>query len=296
MSWTADARQGAQVLRVKTGVDARWQVVKESRFVTKTLSKVGMQKGMADGTPCEPPACEDPEVLDLFAEDPVLRQMIVQFHETQQHLQELLPALQAYQLHRQGLADAEQRLGIALQEAGQRNTGPLSQALQACGLVRCKAATRRAETHKDEDRNVVSGLITHNDEAFTDCKRAVQAYEAARKELRLLYDAKETARATKQQLIDSGANQVDSHLTPPVSKISDETESLAKEKLQATATAARAKLAMLEAKHRLQYATAIASNMKNYVQEEAEIAKSLGSLGEAVATIQESGNDAGLAS
>lgn len=295
MSFTADARLGAQVMRIRTGVDAKMQVIRDSRPVTSVLSRVGLRKSLtASGVPCDPPDCVESEVLDLFTEEPALRQRIQSFHETQAHLDDVLPALQDYQRHRQGLADAEQRLGIALQESGMRQPGPLGQALQDCGTAHRKAADRRLEAAQEEEKHVTSVLLMHSNQAGLDCKRSVQAYEASRHELRLLCEAREKARVTKKQLVESGANRVDSKLAPTVDAAVTETEVRAKERLQATSEAANAKLAMLEAKHKLDYATALSTHLKTVVEEEQCIAGVFGTIGEAVVTIKESGNHADL--
>ena len=51
-------------------------------------------------------------------------------------------------------------------------------------------------------------MLSHTNQAVKDCKQAVQAYEAARQGLRLLYDAREKSQMTKQTLHDRGANRV----------------------------------------------------------------------------------------
>lgn len=290
LAFAADARMGAQVLRVRTGVDAKLQTVRDSRPVTSTLSKVGVRKSAAaNGVPCDPPDGVEADVRDLFNEEPALRQSILQFHDTQGHLDDLLPALQDYQRHREGLADAEQRIAIALQEAGMRmGPGALGQALQTCGNVHKLAATKRTEAQEAEEKNVTSVLRGHTNQAGQDCKQAVQSYEASRHELRLLYDAREKARGTKQQMMESGANKVDSKLAPHVNAAMEQAEEQAKERLVGTSEAVTAKLAMLRAKHQLDYATALSHHMNNLVQEEQGVQEVLGTLGDAIATIQDS--------
>merc|ERR1712194_617943 len=107
------------------------------------------------------------------------------------------------------------------------------------------------------------------------------------KELSLLHEARTKSHTTKQQLTESGANKVDSKLTPSVESAADRVEQRARQKLQAATEKVSAKLAMLEVKHKLDYATSLSYHMKNMAQEEQEVAGFLGDVGTAVRAIQE---------
>lgn len=270
-------------------------VARDNKQVSSVLSRVGLRKSaFAAGVPCDAPSNVPGEVLDLFKEDPTLRERIVEFHQTQAHLDELVPALQDYQRHQQGLADAEQRIGMLLQEAGMRAPGEFCQALHDCGAVHRQAGARRLESHADEERNVTSVLVMHLNEAAADCRRAVHEYEASRKELSVLHQARTKAQSTKQQLTESGANKVDSKLTPSVESAADKVENRARQKLQDATEKVVAKIAMLEVKHKLDYATSLSYHMKNMSQEEKDLAGILGDVSGPVRAIQESAAHADL--
>merc|ERR1712018_561995 len=100
-----------------------------------------------------------------------------------------LPALEDYQRHRRGIADAAQRLGMAMQEAGQRSMGPFGDALGVLGMAHRQAAAQRLDAHTVEERQAFEPIRMHYEQAAKDCKRALREYEAARKELRLLRQA-----------------------------------------------------------------------------------------------------------
>jgi hypothetical protein len=286
-SFTADARLGLDVLRVRSGIDAKVQAMREQKPVSNFLAKVGLRE-MPLGTACEPPSGAEGEVLELFNEDPSLRDRIQNFHHMAGHLDKLLPALEDFQRHRQGLIDAQQRIGMALQEAGMRLAGEAGQALQDCGTVHRKAADRRLEAWNDEEKNVTSVLRNHREKAVGDCKSAVRDYEASRKELRLLYEARMKARDVKQKLEESGANKVDSMLAPPVTTAADTAEDNAKMKVQDLNGVVSAKIAMLEVKHKLDYAVAVATHMRKLANEERDVAAIFANIHNPAAIIQES--------
>merc|ERR1712232_137029 len=102
-----------------------------------------------------------------------LRSPIQEFQDSQQHLDTVLLALEDYQRHRQGLADAAQRLGMALQEAGQRAPGPLGDALVASGTAHSRAAERRRSAANAEELRSLSKLRAHHGKAAADCRRTV---------------------------------------------------------------------------------------------------------------------------
>lgn len=286
-SFTADARLGFDVLRVRSGIDARVQAMREQKPVSNFLAKVGLRE-MPPGTACEPPNGAEGEVLELFNEDPYLRERIQNFHHMEQHLDKLLPALEDFQKHRQGLIDAQQRIGLALQETGMRLPGAVGQALQDCGTVHRKAADRRLEAWNDEEKNVTSVLRNHRDKAVGDCKQAVRDYEASRSELRLLYEARMKARDVKQRLEESGANKVDSMLAPTVLPSADRAEENAKMRVQDCGGVVAAKIAMLEVKHKLDYAVSVATHMRKLANEERDVAAVFANIQSSTATIQES--------
>jgi len=295
MSFTADARLGAQVIRVQTGVDAKLQAVRDQKGVRNLLSKVGIGKGpAADGIPCEPPQGAASEVPDLLQQDPSMRGCIVNCNQEQAHLDDLLPALQDYQRHRQGLADAERRLATCLKEHGVRKPGKYGQALQASADMHLQASLRRLEAYENEEKHVTSVMRSQYPLASHDCKLAVQAYEESRKELRLLYEARERSSSTKQLVQESGANGVDGKVAPQVEAGFDKALAAATERFQATATAAGAKVAMLEAKHGLDHAVALAYHMKNVANEEKDISGMFGTVDETVAALEQAASRASL--
>merc|ERR1719235_3011206 len=217
LAFTSDARLGAQVLRVRTGVDAKVQAVRDSRTVSSLLEKVGISKSSAAaGVGVDAPTGVDEGVSDLFQEDPALRARIVDFHHNRQHLDSLLPVLQEYHQRRRALAETEQRLAHVLQEAGVQQPGGYGKALTDSGDAHLSASVRRFQAAEDEEKYVTSVMSTHSRQVSDDCHQAVQAYEACRKELKLLHEARVTSASTKQSLQESGASRVDSKLAPTV--------------------------------------------------------------------------------
>jgi hypothetical protein len=291
-SFAADARLGAQVLRVRSGIDAKIQEMRENKPVSRMLAKVGITK--MPGVPCDPPRGAEGDVLELFNEDPSLRERIQNFHHTQAHMEMLLPALEEYQRHRRGLAEAEQRICIALQEAGQRAPGEFGQALQECGSIHRKIADRRLQAWQTEEQGATSVLRNHCSQAVDDCKRSLRDYEAARQELRVLYEARARARSVKQTLEESGAAKVDSFVSPHVDSSAQLTEDKLKQKVQATSETAAAKIAMIEVKHTLEYANSLALHLTTLAEEEHDCSQMLLNIPECVSVIKESATHADL--
>jgi len=287
----ADARLGLDVLRVRSGIDAKVQAMREQKPVSTFLAKVGlreMPEASFQGDACEPPTGAEREILELFDEDPDLRRRIRDFNHMEQHLDRLLPALEDFQKHRQGMIDAQQRISLSLKETGQRLPGALGQAFQDCGDVHRKAADRRLEAWKDEENHVTSVLRNHREKAVGDCRAAVRDYEASRQELRLLYEARMKARDVKQKLEESGANKVDSLLAPTVTTSADRAEEAMKMKVQDVTGVVSAKIAMLEVKHKLDFAVAIATHIRKFADEERDIAATFANIHSSTTVIQDS--------
>lgn len=290
-SFTADARLGLDVLRVRSGIDAKVQSMREQKPVSTFMAKMGLREMPElsfQRKSCAPPCNADDEILALFNEDPELRERIEEFDQVEQLLDRLLPALEDFQRHRKGLIDAEERISLALKETGIRLPGALGEAFQECGTVHRKAAERRREALTEEENNVTSVLRNHRTKAVGDCRAAVHDYEASRKELRLLYEARMKARDVKQKLEESGANKVDSVLAPTVITSADRAEENSKLKVQDATGVVSAKIAMLEVKHKLDFAVAIATHMRKLANEERDVAAIFANIQNATTTIQDS--------
>jgi len=231
----------------------------------------------------------EPDEADLpaLAEPPGLRKRIQQFEQTSVNLEALLPALEDYQHHRAGLADAEKRLCVALQQAGQRARGSSGEALVACGGAHYQAAARRLEAHAAEELNVVKPLRSHRDLAAADATRAVRDYEHARYSLRRLQYAREQARYAKRVMGDNA-------LTPVVDTNAQKAEDVARKRLDALGDTALGKIAMFEAKNCVDYATVVTFHMNSAAKEEHGAAEALSGLGDALRSITDAGRNAQL--
>lgn len=286
----ADARLGAQVMRVRSGIDAKMQVVRDQQPISTLLSRLGL--GGSGVTPAAVDGEGDPDL----SEPPGLRAQIDQFTETRAHLDVLLPALEDYQRHRRGLADAEQRIGIALQEAGMRGclpNSPSAQAISACGVAHRSAALRRLEAVEIEERQVLEALRMHDKQAVADCKRAVREYEAARLELKTMKDARARNHTLKEGI---GADFGDPLVSPTIGAVAEQTEQKVKLRLSNASEAAAGKLSMLQVKHEVDYAAAVTSHLKSASAEEREVADCLGKLDNEIRTILEASTRAHLQS
>jgi len=181
--------------------------------------------------------------------------MSQQSSDSREHLEAVLTALEDLQKHRQGLADAEQRLAQALQEAGQREHGPYGEALAVCGKVHQQAASKRLEAHAAEELHVVSKLRAHHGKAGSDVKRTARKYEMAWQELQTLRRARSEAQRTKQSA--SG----DTMLSPTVETNAASTEEQKVAFLRSAADSVRGKLTMFEAKHGTDYGVSMGTHM-----------------------------------
>lgn len=270
-SLAADAKLGAQVARVRLGLDARVRKACES----PVLSQLGPTSAMLRPRELSPTPSEalEPEGL---------RELISSSTEAHAHLRVVLSAMEDYQRHRQGLAEAAQRLGLALQEAGQRSPGEFGEALGACGLAQQRAAAARREASGVEEVHVLSKLRAHDGKAASDCRRAVRQYEAALHELRLLRRARLEAQLSKQ------AASGDSMLAPRVEADAARLEEAWLERVRETGDKAEAKLRMFQAKHQSDYAFSIATHMAGIAAEEQRIAEAHAEAAGAVAVVRRS--------
>lgn len=274
MSFAADAALGAQVARVSMGLDAKVRKACESEFASN-LGLTSFARGLAtissnlpfqgsDGCTSPTSATRDGEVTEV--EHTGLCNLIQQSINSQTHLETVLSALEDYQRHRQGLAEAEQRLGLALQEAGQREQGSYGEALSACGRVHQQASARRLEAHAAEELHVVSKLRAHHGKAAVDCRRTARRYECTWQELQVLRRARNSTQRMKQMA--SG----DSPLTPVVEGNANTTEESVLQRLRAEADASRGKLTMFQAKHSADYGSSMGAHMEAISAETAALA------------------------
>lgn len=267
MSLAADAKLGAQVARVRLGLDARLRQACESQLLSRigvasSLTREAMGgSGVVGGS-----GGGGREGGASPAEDEAgLRALIQESRAAQDHLRVVLGALEDYQRHRQGLADAAQRLGLALQEAGQRSPGAYGEALTECGRVHKQEASCRMEAHAVEELHVLSKLRSHHGKAAADCRKAVRLYEAARQELSVLRHARLEAQRAKEQA--SG----DSPLTPTVEADAARLEEESVRRVKTCGDAVRGKLSMFEAKHAADYASSVASHMGSVAAEDIRV-------------------------
>jgi len=272
-SLAADAKLGAQVARVRLGIDAKFQKACDQ---APLLSRLGLKPArVTQGTlnmGWMEAASRPQEELDVNS-------LIHQFEESQDHLKTVLEALEDYQRHRAGLAEAGHRLGLALIEASQRAPGqPVGEALRTCGTVHKQAATRRDAARAAEELHVVSKLRAHSGKAAADCRRAVRRYECALREVQLMETARREATRAKEV---SG----DSLLTPTVEGESERAEEASKQRLQSATDEAKAKLSMFQAKHAVDYASSLALHMKSTQAEEGAIRDEFDEIGVAADTI-----------
>mmetsp|Transcript_76175 Transcript_76175/g.205494 ORF Transcript_76175/g.205494 Transcript_76175/m.205494 type:complete len:387 (-) Transcript_76175:135-1295(-) len=267
-SFAADAKLGAQVARVRMGLDAKVLQACESPAV----AKLG---GSALGGVVRPRsvAAASGELDDR----PGLRELINSSKASQDHLKIILDALEDYQRHRQGLADASHRLGLALQEAGQRSPGEYGEALSACGEAHQQAGSARTEACAAEELHVLSKLRAHDGKAASDCRRTVRQYEAAVHELALLRRARQDAQLAKQ------AASCDSVLAPTVEGDAARSEEAWVQRVQASGEAVQGKLSMFEAKHAVDYAASVTSHMKSVAAEESRVS---GAFAEAAKSVE----------
>lgn len=271
MSLAADATLGAQVARVRVGLDAKVRKACEAPIFTQ-LGLETITSGIANRTAGS--AVETLAAAALPAQGDVsqaehenLCVMIQRSKDAQAHLEAVLGALEDYQKHRQGLADAEQRLALALQEAGQREQGAYGEALATCGKAHQQAAAKRLEAHAAEELHVVSKLRAHYGKAGADVKRTTRRYEAAWQELQVIRRARTEAQRLKQ------AASGDSLLAPTVEGNAATTETVKVHLLRAEADSVKGKLSMFEAKHATDYGVSMGAHMECLVAEQSNISQ-----------------------
>jgi len=269
LSFAADAKLGAQVARVRLGLDAKVRQAWESQWLSRFA-------GSSSGSG-----------FSAAQDEAGIQTLIQQSRDAQEHLKVILGALEDYQRHRKGLADAAHRLGLALQEAGMRSPGQYGEALRSCGVAHQQAAACRMEAHAAEELHVLSKLRAHDGKAAADCRRSVRKFEAAVQELRVLQKARLEAQSAKQM-----ANG-DSPLTPTVEADAARFEETWVQRVQSAGEAVRGKLSMFEAKHAADYAASVVSHFSSVATEEsrisqafADIATSLDPIRRSAATVQ----------
>lgn len=264
LSLAADAKLGAQVARVRLGLDAKVRQAFGSQLFFGSAPAGSLGSAGPQSTGSGLPAPDEQREMQALIE---------RSRDAQAHLQLILGALEDYQCHRKGLADAAHRLGLALQEAGQRSPGPYGQALMSCGTAHQQAAACRMEAHAAEELHVLSKLRAHHGKAAADCRRAVRKFEAATQELRVLQHARMEAQTSKEMA--SG----DSPLAPTVESDAARLEEARAQRVRSAAETVRGKLTMFEAKHAADYAASVASHFSSVAAEEGRISAAFAELG-----------------
>lgn len=283
-SLAADAMLGAQVARVRLGLDARLQKARDSRLV----AHLGLRSALTPASRAPPaahvvvgadatgsaaqgssgPTRGDEATLELET-------LIQGFRDSYEHMDTVIIALEDYQRHRQGLADAGHRLGLAFQEAGQRLADRRGESLVACGSSYQKAAARRLEACEAEELRVLSKLRAHHIKAAADCRRAVRGYEASSQELRVLQRARAEAQDAKRLAGDS-------LLTPAVEGRAERMQSAATQCCSVASEVARSKLSMFEAKHAIDFVATVGLHIRNVTEEERGVAAHYAGIDDAI--------------